>query len=65
MADKAKWMQDATNPETKGSLRKELHVKAGEKIPVSKLNKAERSKDPKTRKRAVLAKTFRKFGGKK
>jgi hypothetical protein len=60
-----KWMQDAVKPENKGALRKELHVKAGEKIPAKKLAKAAHSSNPKLRKRAALAKTFKKFGGKK
>lgn len=42
-----------------GALRKELHVKKGEKIPESKLKKAEHSKNPTTRKRAVLADTLK------
>ena len=33
-----------------GALRKELHVKKGEKIPAKKLEKAEHSKNPKLRK---------------
>ena len=44
-----------------GALRKSLGVKKGEKIPEKKLEKAEKSKNPKTRKRAVLAETLRKF----
>lgn len=44
-----------------GALRKSLHVKEGEKIPESKLKKAEHSKNPTTRKRAVLAETLRKL----
>lgn len=42
-----------------GALRKSLHVKEGEKIPASKLKKAEHSKNPTTRKRAQLAKTLK------
>jgi hypothetical protein len=34
-------------------------VKAGEKIPEAKLEKAEHSSDPTTRRRAALAATFR------
>lgn len=61
--DKEKWMSSAVkNP---GALRKELHVKAGNKIPAKKLSKAAHSENPKLRKRAQLAKTFKKFGGKK
>ena len=44
-----------------GALRKSLHVKEGEKIPASKLKKAEHSKNPLTRKRAVLAETLKKI----
>lgn len=44
----------------KGALRKSLHVKSGQPIPEGKLRSAEHSKNPKTRKRAVLAETFRK-----
>lgn len=52
-----KWIQNAIkNP---GALHKLLHVKKGSNIPEKKLEKAEHSKNPKTRKRAVLAKTLR------
>ena len=44
-----------------GALRKTLGVKKGEKIPEKALKKAENSKNPKTRKRAVLAETLRKM----
>lgn len=44
-----------------GALRAQLHVKKGEKIPASKLKKAEHSKNPTTRKRAVLAETLKKM----
>jgi len=53
----SKWIQGAI--EKKGSLRKALHVKKGQKIPESKLKEAEHSKNPKTRKRAVLAETLK------
>ena len=43
----------------KGALHKSLGVKAGKKIPEAKLEKAEHSKNPKTRKRAVLAETLK------
>ena len=52
-----KWIQKAIKKP--GSLRKSLHVKEGEKIPESKLKKAEHSKNPLTRKRAVLAETLK------
>jgi hypothetical protein len=55
----AMWIQSAIkNP---GALRKTLHVKAGEKIPMDKLEKAEHSKNPTTRRRARLAETLRGF----
>ena len=44
-----------------GALRKTLKVKKGEKIPEAKLAKAEKSKNPTTRKRANLAKTLKGF----
>lgn len=43
------------------ALRKTLHAKKGEPIPAAKLKKAEHSKNPKTRKRAVLAETLKKM----
>jgi hypothetical protein len=48
-----------------GALRKALHIKKGEKIPESKLKKAEHSKNPTMRKRAVLAETLKSFNKKK
>ena len=44
-----------------GALREKLHVKQGEKIPVSKIKKAERSENPTTRKQASLAETLGKL----
>ena len=44
-----------------GALHKELGVPKGKKIPESKLKKAEHSKNPKLRKRAVLAETLKKM----
>ena len=58
---KKKWVQSAINPETKGSLHKTLGVPEGKKIPEKKLEKAEHSKNPLTRKRANLAETLRGF----
>lgn len=52
-----KWIQKAIKH--KGALRDSLHVKEGEKIPESKLNKATHSKNPTLVKRANLAKTLR------
>lgn len=49
----------------KGALHKALHVKEGEKIPEAKLKKAEHSKNPTMKKRAVLAETLKKMNKKK
>jgi hypothetical protein len=54
-----KWIQDAIKH--KGALRETLGAKKGEKIPAAKLKKAEHSKNPTTRKRAVLAETLKKM----
>ena len=59
MAEKKKWIAGAIKHP--GALHKSLHVKAGEKIPESKLKKAEHSKNPKLRKRANLAETLKKM----
>ena len=45
-----------------GALHRTLDVKKGEKIPEIKLNKALKSKNPTTVKRANLAKTLRGLG---
>lgn len=60
---KKKWIQDAINPENKGSLRKALGAKKGKDIPAGKLEKAAEGKgvSKKTQKRAVLAETLRKM----
>lgn len=52
-----KWIQKAIKH--RGALHKALHVKEGEKIPESKLKKAEHSKNALTKKRAVLAETLK------
>lgn len=44
-----------------GALHKSLPVKKGEKIPESKIKKAEHSKNPILRKRANLAETLKKM----
>jgi hypothetical protein len=59
MVEKKKWIQGAIKHP--GALHKSLHVKPGEKIPESKLKKAEHSKDPKLAKRARLAETLKKM----
>ena len=53
-----KWIQKAISKP--GALRKSLGVKAGEKIPVKKLNEAAK-KPGKMGQRARLAKTLRGF----
>lgn len=45
----------------KGALHKELGVPVDKKIPEKKLKKAEHSKNPKLKKRAILAETLGKF----
>lgn len=60
MGTKDKWIQDAIKPENKGKLRRKLHVKEGEKIPVKKLNAASK-KGGVIAKEANLAKTLRGF----
>lgn len=57
--DKKNWIADAVK--NKGSLRRSLKIKAGETIPESKLKKAEKSSNPKVRKRATLAMTLKKL----
>lgn len=63
MANDGHWMESAVKKP--GALHKELGVPKGEKIPAKKLEKAEHSSNPTERKRANLAKTFKKFAGKK
>lgn len=53
------WIQGAIKH--KGSLRRSLHVKKGEKISEKKMEKAEHSKNPTTRRRANLARTLSKL----
>lgn len=49
----------------RGKLRKSAGVKKGRKIPVSKLRKMKKSKNPKTRRRATFALNARKWGKKR
>jgi hypothetical protein len=56
---KEKWIQGAIKHS--GALHKTLGVKKGEKIPESKIKKAEHSKNPTTAKRARLAETLGKM----
>jgi trehalose/maltose hydrolase-like predicted phosphorylase len=57
--EKKKWIQGLDLK--KGALRRELKVKKGKDIPVTKLEKAAKSKNPTLKKRAVLALNFRKM----
>ncbi len=56
---KTQWIQEAIG--NKGSLHKALGVSENKKIPEKKLEKAEHSKNPLTKKRAVLARTLKSF----
>lgn len=56
---KDNWIQGAIKHP--GSLHKALGVKQGEKIPAAKLKKAEHSKNPTMRKRAVLAENLKRL----
>ena len=47
-----------------GKLRKSTGTKKGEKVPVSKLRKLAKSKNPKTRKRAQFALNARRWSKK-
>jgi len=58
-----KWIQKAKIK--KGALHKELGIPEGKKIPKKKLAKAAKSKNPKLRKRAVLAETLGKLAKKR
>lgn len=59
-----KWMQEAFGG-SPGKLHRRLHVPEGEKIPASKMAKASHSSDPSLRREAALAKTGKRFGGKR
>lgn len=59
MAEKKNWIASAIKKF--GALHKTLGVPKDKKIPESKLKKAEHSKNPTTRKRAVLAETLKGF----
>ncbi len=58
---KEKWIQNAIKPSSKGKLHEALGVPIGKKIPEKKLEKAEHSKNPSLRKKAVLAETLKDF----
>lgn len=63
MSEKKMWIKDAIKKP--GALHKALKVKKGEKIPESKIKKAEHSKSPKLRKEATLAETLKHMKKKK
>ncbi len=55
-----RWMEGAVKHP--GALHRELGVPQGQKIPAKKLAAAASSSNPLERKRAALAKTFKRFG---
>jgi hypothetical protein len=57
---KKNFIAEATS-KNKGALRKQLGAKKGKPISEAKLEQAEDSKNPTTRKRAVLAETLKKM----
>ncbi len=59
--DNKKWIQKAIK--RPGALRKKAGVKKDEKISISKLKSMSKSKNPRTKKQAQLALTFRKMRG--
>ena len=60
---KKDWIQEAiTQP---GALRRKLKVPPGKKITTAQLNKASKSKNPRTRRQANLAKTLKKMSRKR
>ena len=61
---KRRWMQRAFSKHP-GRLHRRLHVPEGQRIPASKLRKAAHSSDPSLRKEAALAKTGKRYGGKR
>jgi hypothetical protein len=62
-SSKKKWIQGAIK--RPGALRKKLGVKPGKKITAAQLRKASRSKNPRTRRQANLAKTLKKMSRKR
>ena len=59
MAESKKWISGAIKHP--GALHKKLGVAEGKKIPEKKLESAEHSKNPTTRKQASLAETLKGF----
>ena len=62
-SSKKKWIQGAIK--WPGALRKKLGVKPGKKITAAQLRKASKSKNPRTRRQANLAKTLKKMSRKR
>lgn len=60
---KKNWIQGAIK--RPGALHKALHVPEGKKIPEAKIEKAERSKNPTLRRRAMLAETLKKISSRR
>ena len=58
-AKRKNWIQGAIK--RPGALRKKLKVPPGKKITAAQLRKASRSKNPRTRRQANLAKTLKSF----
>jgi len=59
------WMEEAmARPGAKGGLHRSTHTPPGEKIPAKKLAAAAKSKNPKVRKQAQMAKNMAKARGK-
>lgn len=61
---KRKWMAKAFGKHP-GKLHRRLHVPEDEKIPSSKLAKARHSSDPSLRREAALARTGKRYAGKR
>lgn len=61
---KRHWMQRAFSRHP-GKLHRQLHVPEGETIPASKLRRAAHSRNPAMRREVALAKTGKRFGGKR
>jgi len=59
---KRKWMAEAFG-EDPGKLHRRLHVPEGERIPETKLRKAEHSHDPTLRREVALARTGKRYAG--
>lgn len=55
----AKWIQGINMK--KGALHQQLNVPLGQKIPAAKVEAAAHSSNPTLKKRAILAKTLKKF----